>query len=116
MSETIRTGKHMSEVAEAILRLFIATAIERGLILRAVHDGEASERVSSVDEAITVIDSVEDSTIVFRKPATNEQGFFRCNVFVIPSNDGHCLVDWHDVPEFEAAITAVQHLIDAWEA
>lgn len=109
----MRTAKHMTELTEEILRTFISAAIGAGLQLRGVFDGEEYENAPTVDEAIAVIDSVEESTVKFwriGKPTA------RADALIIPSNEGHCLCDWHDIPEFEVAMKAIEPLVDKWEA
>ena len=110
-----RTAKHMTELTEEILRTFIEAAHKAGLPLRGVNDGEELVRVEVVDEAIDAIDSVEESTLVFLRenPETHKWG--RVGVFIIPSNEGHCICDYHDIPEFEVAMKAVEPLVDKWE-
>lgn len=99
----------MQAIERAIISHFIASALDAGFRVHAVHDGEERHlmkptHAGTVAEALTIIDSVDEAYVYFAKPGQRGE-----TLVVILGNGEDCLSDmscgrpdWDALVESEA--------------
>lgn len=85
---TAFTMKYAPEDAERVLRKMFAKLEESGWKVYEVYDGGGWVKATTIDEALDIIDSVEDSTAYFEKP-----GALIHTVYLIPGNGEDVICD-----------------------
>lgn len=98
--------KYAPEDAERVLRKMFSKLDEAGWKIVQVFDGQDSYRVSTVEAALDIIDSVEDSTVSVEKEGVRGHG-----IYLIPSNGADVICDHSlsegDADDFEALMTSI---------
>jgi len=81
------------EAERKVVTKLIEIALARGFTLHSVSDGEEREKVSTTEQALEVVFSVDESTIYFAPPATSEDKRRHCAVIVLGNSGWDAVAD-----------------------